>query len=124
MKKKFFVVGACGAVRDIQRRVFVYSPAVLLRARHHAPQVLLPGLKSFPEILKLLFIHTNNLAATPARSSNLLVEVGPNKNDKRLNSDASTRPAGSTLDGELRSARQWLRQIGDRICHHRHGRRI
>ena len=58
MKEKLLGVGARGAVGDILCRILIYGTPVLLRARHHAPQVMLTAFQSLPEIVKLLLFHT------------------------------------------------------------------
>src|SRR5437867_9819124 len=57
VEKKFLGVGTGGAVRNVLRGVFICGATVLLRARHHAAQVLLPHFQSLSEILQLLFVH-------------------------------------------------------------------
>src|SRR5690349_23704292 len=58
VEEKFLGIGARGAVGDILCRILIYGPPVLLRARDHAPQVMLTAFQPLPEIVQLLLFHT------------------------------------------------------------------
>jgi len=57
MEQEFFSVRTRSFVRDILCRVFVHRAPILLDARNHAAQFLLPRFQLFAKVLQLLLVH-------------------------------------------------------------------
>src|ERR1041384_6434451 len=81
VEKEFLVIGTRRLVPDVLRRILVSAPPVLLSARNHTPQLLLPRFQTLLKYFKLLLIHLlfQTATRTAACAGRKL-----NRNDMRL----------------------------------------